>query len=144
MFERDGIRAVALNADPSDRSLFITQLDIREFQSAKAAVATAIKAVMGAADGGAPLTQVIISGAFGGAVAEKDLVALGVVPSSSADRTVIAGDAVLKGAARIALDPTALESARTLVSRAENVDLAAAEGFSASFMESLELAPYHV
>lgn len=142
MFEMDGIRAVSLGLDPSDRSLFITQLDIRAFQVAKAAVATAVKALIVATDHHEPVKQVIISGAFGGALSEADLVALGLVPENLANHVGVVADAVLTGTAEMIVDAKVFESAQELAERAEHVDLTATEGFSAAFVESLDLAPY--
>lgn len=140
-FTADGVRAVALGAEPSDRSVFVSQLDVRALQSAKAAVCVAVRAVATAASIGA-LREVIATGAFGGALETRDLVDLGIVPSGAAGVLRQVPDAALRGAACMALDPDLFQDAQMLASRAEHVDLAMGESFTHEFVAALRLEPF--
>jgi uncharacterized 2Fe-2S/4Fe-4S cluster protein (DUF4445 family) len=143
VFDRDGVLAISLGEDPRDRRVFVSQLDVRALQSAKAAVCVAIKAVASAAGAGA-LRDVIVTGAFGGAVEAADLVDLGIVPAGADIVLRTAPEAALRGAAMMALDPYLLEDALALVARAAHVDLAAGESFANQFVAALRLEPYSI
>jgi len=144
-FDVGGVRAVSLAPDPLDRGVYLTQLDVRAFQSAKAAVCAAIRAVAAYTGfGSVPVSEVVVAGAFGGALEAADLVDLGVVPSECAAVVRTAPDAALRGAAAIALEPGLLADARALARRAVHVDMAAAESFSDEFMACLRLEPYRL
>lgn len=140
-FRADGVLAVSLGTDPHDRHVFLSQLDVRALQSAKAAVCVAVKEVLKVAGGGA-LQDVVVTGAFGGALATRDLIELGIVPSEAEDALRHVSDAALQGAAAMALDPGMFEDARAFASRAQHVDLAAGESFTAEFVSALRLAPF--
>jgi len=142
-FELDGVRAVTLCTDPRDREVFLTQLDVRALQSAKGAVCAAVKAVAREASlTGKRLAEIVLAGAFGGALETDDLVALGVVPIQSAGLLRYAPDAAARGAAAMALEPGLLEDARELMSGAVHVDLASGTTFADEFMACVRLAPY--
>jgi uncharacterized 2Fe-2S/4Fe-4S cluster protein (DUF4445 family) len=140
-FTADGVRAVALGEDPADRSVFLSQLDVRSLQSAKAAVCVAVRAVASEVPVEA-LRDVIVTGAFGGALEVRDLVDLGIVPKETAGTVRQVPDAALRGAACMALDPSLFADAEALVSRASHVDLAMGESFTAGFIAALRLEPY--
>lgn len=142
IFDSDGVRAVSLGREPGDRSLFLTQLDIRAFQSAKAAVASAVRSVVSDSQTDVAPSRAIVSGAFGGAIDTDHLVALGVLPRDVEGRIEVVADAVLSGASDMAFDPGLVKDAHRLVARAHHVDLAASEGFSVGFVEALALEPF--
>jgi len=139
--DAEGVLGVALGAPGG--CLVVTQRDIRALQLAKAAVRVAIETVL--AHAGVSVTELDslhIAGAFGAALDAKDLVELGVVPSSAADAVIFAGNASLLGATAMALDPHLLEVARERTRAARLVDLAADPGFSTRLLSAVELAPY--
>lgn len=142
-FDSDGVVSVSLAPDPVDRSVFLTQLDVRAFQSAKAAVCAAVRAAVSYADlRPDQVSDLVVAGAFGGALATADLVELGVVPAECAHVVRTAPDAAVRGAAAIALDPGLIGEARALAARAVHIDLAAGASFTRDFMECLRLGPY--
>lgn len=140
-FSAEGVRAVALGEDPLERRVFLSQLDVRALQSAKAAVCVAIRAVTEAAGVGA-LREVVVTGAFGGALESRDLVDLGIVPKEAAGVLRHVPEAALRGAAAMALDPGLFEEARALASRADHVDLAMGESFTDEFVAALRLESF--
>lgn len=143
VFHVGDVRAVSLCADPHDRSVYISQLDVRALQAAKAAVAVALRMAAREAGVGRPeLRSAIVAGAFGGGVDTADLVDLGIVPQSARSLTRMAPDAAVRGAADIALDPALVEDARVLAGAAQHLDLAARPEFSREFIDATRLAPY--
>ncbi len=142
VFETEGVQAVSLAPAPSDRSLFLSQLDIRAFQSAKAAVASAVRSVVMRAGERVVPTRAIVSGAFGGAIDVDHLVALGVLPRDVGGHIDIVADAVLSGASDIAIDTGLIEDAARLAARTHHVDLAVSEEFSRDFLAALALEEF--
>lgn len=138
--DSDGVLSVSLGDD-----LALSQLDVRAFQLAKAAVRVAIEVVL--SEVGVParsLGALWVAGAFGGAVDKGDLVALGLVPASSAPVLHPVGNTALAGAVKAVMSdewPQAMMSAEHGV---HHVDLPATQEFSARLMRALELAPYDI
>ncbi len=137
------VRAVRLVArEPAEPDVVLTQLDVRSFQLAKAAVRVGIVTVVHESGAGKVPADVVIAGAFGASLTPRDLVDVGLLPSEFAGRVRIAGNTSLIGAAMIAVDP-ALE---TGVSRARgevrHVELALDPSFQERFLAALALAPY--
>ena len=142
-FTSEGVTAVALGDDPNDRTVFITQLDVRALQSAKAAVCVALRTIASSVSiGGGQLRACIVTGAFGGALEPRDLVELGIVPADTATVLRYAPDAALRGAAAMALDWRLMEDAANLARRATHLDLASGESFTAEFVRCLRLEPF--
>lgn len=126
-----------------DRSVQLSQLDIRAFQLAKAAVAVAVRAVLRAAGVGArELRAVHIAGAFGSASDAPTLVSLGIIPAECEQVVRAVGNASLAGALSIALDPTVLADVKMRSARATHVDLASDRGFNEALMSALALHSY--
>jgi len=140
-FSADGVLAVSLCEDPLDHDVFLSQLDVRALQSAKAAVCVAVRAVAAAA-GVTFFRDVVVTGAFGGAVETADLIGLGIVPAEAAGVLRNVPEAALRGAAAMALDLDLFEDARAFVARAEHVDLAAGGSFTDDFVAALRLEPF--
>lgn len=123
----------------------ILQTDVRSFQMAQAAVATAISAVMAASRiKPASVNRLVVGGGFGSSVRPDDLVELGIVPQEFAGRIELAGNTALLGAAMLAFDETLMERLKAEVSHAVHLDLVGDPGFSKSFVEHLELKPFRL
>lgn len=143
--DEGGVRRFDFGEAGAPACLELSQLDIRALQLAKAAVRAGIEAVLRAArTSSAQLASVQIAGAFGSALAARDLVELGILPADVAHGIESAGNAALAGAARMAIEGDAtgrdvaeLESARVL-------DLAADAGFNARLMAALRLEEFRV
>ena len=144
-FDVNGVLAVTLAPDPRDRSVFIDQRDVRGLQSAKAAVAVAVRSVARAAGlRGDGLRRVIVAGVLGGALVADDLVDLGMVPRSGRRLLRHLPDAVVAGAAAMALRPELLKRAERLAAAMVHVDLAQTQAFGDTYIEGLELVAYDV
>jgi uncharacterized 2Fe-2S/4Fe-4S cluster protein (DUF4445 family) len=135
-----GVTWVILGSE--ERSLELSQLDIRALQLAKAAVRTGIDAVLRAAGRFADdVCELLLAGAFGHALAGGDAAAIGMVPPQLASSTRSVGNAALTGAAMIAVAPEWLDRAMKDVATVEHVDLASDESFQRDLIAALRLAP---
>lgn len=122
---------------------FIMQTDVRAFQMAQAAVATALTAVLSAARIKiASVERVVVGGGFGSAVRPDDLIELGILPQELAGRIELAGNTALLGAAMLAFDESLAPALRAEIANVTHLDLAADPGFSAAFLEHLSLEPF--
>lgn len=144
-FARDeaGVLAVGFGDDPV--SLRLTQLDIRNFQLAKAAVRAALEMALRKTGVSAGQIQTLwVSGAFGQALQADDLVQLGIVPQGGASSVQTPGNTSLAGAVCFALEGGSLDEAMGVARCAENLELASEAGFAEILMNALRLAPYDI
>lgn len=126
-----------------ETELFLSQLDIRAVQLAKAAVRTGFEAVLRAAGVRADdLSVVYIAGAFGASLRDADLIELGMVPAAVAGALRYVGNASLLGATAMALDPSVLRDAQGMLGAVTHVDIAGDPGFPAALANALCLGPY--
>ncbi len=136
-----GVIRVGLGIDGT--APYITQLDIRAFQTAKAAVASGVLAVASHAGLRArQVDRVIVTGTFGSSLEMGDLSAIGVTPEELTDRAEVFEDAALLGSATVAFHPEAENAIAELRSSATRIELAQDSGFAASFVKATRLAPY--
>lgn len=119
-----------VDREVSVRMPFLSQLVVREFQLAKAAVRAAVSGVLSAAGVEVEqLDRVLVAGAFGGAIAPADMLSLGIVPPVSAWRIVPAGNTSLTGAVLVAMGEGDQVSAEVSL-----VDLVASPTFAADLI----------
>lgn len=132
--DNDGIMRLD-TAAPGEPPAYISQLAIREFQLAKAAVRAAVSGVLRAA-GIAPehIDRTVVAGAFGGAVTPADMVDLGILPAVSPLRVAYAYNASLTGAVLVALSQKAEVSVPLTA-----VDLVNQESFSSDLVAQTAL-----
>jgi uncharacterized 2Fe-2S/4Fe-4S cluster protein (DUF4445 family) len=140
--EVGGVLAVRI-AGTAETPVLLSQTDIREVQSAKAAIAAGVRC-LAQASGVKPkaIQKAVVAGALGAAVSAEDLVAIGLLPTELATRTVQAGNTSLLGAAMIAADPPLLDRALEAMADVAHVELASSETFSEEFLAALSLCPY--
>lgn len=138
------ILGFSLSAD-GGAAPYIMQTDVRAFQMAQAAVATALAAVLSAARIKTPAVErVVVGGGFGSAVRPDDLIELGILPQDFRDRIELAGNIALLGAAMLAFDEALAPQLEAEVARATHLDLVGDPGFSESFLEHLSLQPFRL
>ena len=139
--DASGVVTVSLGTEGGRPSL--SQLDVRTFQLAKAAVKVGVEAVLGAA-GVEPtrLADVLLAGAFGSALEVCDLIELGLLPRSVSDVSRSVGNAALNGAAAISLDAALLSLAEDTAQGAHHVDLAGDPEFNSRFLKAMALEPF--
>jgi len=113
----------------------LTQHDIRELQSAKAAVATGIAALMeGTGVRTEELEEVLLAGSFGTFINPESARVIGLVPPVPVQRIAAAGNAAGEGAKMALLSFRERQVAFELPDRVEYVELSARPGFNEEFV----------
>ncbi len=133
-----GSRRIALTPDGE---LYLTQLDIRELQKAKGAIRAAVDVLMSQLDlAPEDLSQVVLTGSFGGQVDIDAILNIGMIPpvSKSAVKTVANGAGF--GAAMF-LTEEGFALGEQLAEKAEQVDLDTDAQFNMFYIEGMKLAP---
>ena len=120
----------------------ITQKDVRELQTAKAAVAAGVRTLLH--EGGVgfdELDAVYLAGGFGNYMDADSAVRIGLLPSSLAGRIVPVGNAAMGGAAMIlASSEYARENAR-IAKMGAHVELGSNPYFMEQYIECMMLGP---
>ena len=128
-----GLRVFALTDD-----VVLTQLDVRELQSAKGAIATGIEVAMreigySAAD----LDEVLLAGSFGTYINPESARVLGLVPPVPVDRIKAVGNTASEGAKMALMSFREREMATELPGVIEYVELSGAADFNDMFIANL-------
>ena len=137
LVDREGIRAFELAP-----GVLLTQLDVRELQSAKGAISTGIEVVMHhlgvvAAD----LDEVLLAGSFGTYINPRSAVVLGLVPPVPVDRIKAVGNTASEGAKMALMSFREREVAFELPRFIEYVELSGAADFNDRFIRNLAFPP---
>lgn len=133
LVDRDGVRAFAITDE-----VLLTQLDVRELQSAKGAIATGIEVAMSelgvtAAD----LDEVMLAGSFGTYINPESARVLGLVPPVAVERIRAVGNAASEGAKMALMSFREREVALELPAFVEYVELSGAADFNDRFIRNL-------
>ncbi len=137
LVERDGVKAFALTDD-----VVLTQLDVRELQSAKGAISTGIEVAMHergvtAAD----LDEVMLAGSFGTYINPRSARVVGLVPPVPVDRIKAVGNTASEGAKMALMSFREREVAFELPSFVEYLELSGAADFNERFVRNLAFPP---
>lgn len=110
---------------PSGKPVMLTQKDIRELQSAKAAILAGAQLAVKALDlDESQVDEVILAGAFGTYLKAENAAAIGLIPLLPTERIRSAGNAAGLGARMALLSRTERRRALDLARRIEHLDLA--------------------
>jgi uncharacterized 2Fe-2S/4Fe-4S cluster protein (DUF4445 family) len=132
--ERDGIRAFALTDE-----VLLTQLDVRELQSAKSAISTGIQVAMDALGVGPDdLDEVMLAGSFGTYINPVSARAIGLVPPVPVERIKAVGNTASEGAKMALLSFREREVAFELPGFVEYLELSGAIDFNERFIANVE------
>ena len=138
--DRDGVRAFELTGD-----VLLTQLDVREFQSAKGAIATGIEVAMDAL--GATfedLDEVMLAGSFGSYIHPESARVVGLVPPVPTASIRAVGNAASEGAKMALMSFREREIAfEQLPAFVEYVELSGAADFNDRFIRNLAFPALH-
>lgn len=115
--------------------LYISQKDVRNIQLAKSAVKTGLSLL--SMRSGISSGMLYLSGSFGSNLNEFDARRLSMFPDSVISGIKKCGNASLKGASKILLDPKLEERCFEYVERSSSLDLAMDEDFNSMFIENL-------
>ncbi len=114
----------------------LTAADVREFQTAKAAIRAAISALLTRAGLKEEyVAAVFIAGGFAAALRPDRAVRAGLLPPAWRDRCIAVGNSSLRGTARYACNPASL---RTYTDIARYIDLACDPAFSKDFIQFMD------
>jgi uncharacterized 2Fe-2S/4Fe-4S cluster protein (DUF4445 family) len=135
--DRDGVRAFALTDN-----VLLTQLDVRELQSAKGAIATGIEvAMLEVGLEAADLDQVLLAGSFGTYIDPDAARVIGLVPPVPVERIRAVGNTASEGAKMALMSFREREVAFELPSFVEYVELSGAADFNERFIRNLGFPP---
>jgi uncharacterized 2Fe-2S/4Fe-4S cluster protein (DUF4445 family) len=123
--------------DPT-RSVYLSQVDVRRLQEAKAAIATGWKMLvrrLGISD--TDIQQVLLGGSFGAFLTPASAVRIGLVPKLPVTRIVAAGNVAGEGAKIAALSLPERHAAEALLDEVEYVEASGNSDYNELFLEEL-------
>ncbi|NLV24138.1 MAG: ATP-binding protein [Deltaproteobacteria bacterium] len=136
--ERDKERCLLLYRD-ADGEVLLTQADIRQFQLAKGAVRAGIEALLERAGLSAgELHRVLVSGAFGLAIARETLKKVAMLPGRVVDRIVFVPHGVLNGVGRFLTRKGGKEEVARLAASLNLYPLSGSPVFERAFLQALD------
>ena len=121
-----------------ERSVFLTQKDIREVQLAKAAIRAGTKILrrkLGIEE--ADIEQILLAGAFGNYTRPKSAMRIGLLPNVPLERIRFVGNAAGSGAQMILLNSALRAEAKRLARKIEYIEIANEPDFEAIFVDSM-------
>ena len=123
---------------PGDRSVFITQKDIRELQLAKGAMLAGIRILLDFL-GLKPedIYEVLLAGAFGNYVRPQSALGMGLLPVFPRAKIRQVGNAAGSGARMALLSRKAYKEAVRIAERIDHIDLARAPDFQLQFINGM-------
>jgi uncharacterized 2Fe-2S/4Fe-4S cluster protein (DUF4445 family) len=122
----------------AERSVFLSQRDVRELQFAKASIATGwniLRHELGV--GVDEITQVLLAGSFGAYLTPLSAVRIGLVPRIALPRIVSAGNVAGEGAKIAALSVRERAEAHSILREVEYVELSGRADFNDMFVDQL-------
>ena len=123
--------------DP-ERSVFLSQRDVRELQFAKASIATGWRILMSELGVDvADISQVLLAGSFGAYLSPLSAVRIGLVPKIALPRIVSAGNVAGEGAKIAALSVRERAEAHSILREVEYVELSGRSDFNDMFVDQL-------
>lgn len=136
---RNGLRVFALTDE-----VVLTQLDVRELQSAKGAIATGIEVAMREIGySTADLDEVLLAGSFGTYINPESARVLGLVPPVPVERIKAVGNTASEGAKMALMSFREREIAAELPGVIEYVELSGAADFNDMFIANLGFPELH-
>lgn len=120
-----------------DDSIVLSQKDVREFQLAKSAIASACEVLcMKAGIDYSSVDSLLIAGGFGNYVDKNDLAVLGIIPEQLLSKVTIIGNSAIRGCCRYAIMQD-LDHLKTMISKSKVIGLASEIEFTERFMMNI-------
>ncbi len=121
-----------------ERTILLTQRDIREVQLAKAAIAAGIKILMQSAHITYPkINRVYLAGGFGSFIDIENACRLGLLPAELKEKVVKIGNGAGLGAKQVLANGAELERTQELVKKISYLELSARKEFQALFVDEM-------
>jgi uncharacterized 2Fe-2S/4Fe-4S cluster protein (DUF4445 family) len=136
-------RVFSLGAEPAfalsdDRSVYISQNDVRKLQLAKGAVRTGIETLLETSGVEAEgLDWLRLAGNFGAGLDAGAAMRIGLIPPMDLDRVQVVGNAALRGAVMVLLSRDSWKKAQSAARATRFVELGGKPEFQARFMDSM-------
>ncbi len=138
---KSGANDIAVAEIDADKSIMLTQKDIREVQLAKSAIAAGIKILMKELKvTPSEISSVYIAGAFGNHVRGQDAIDVGLIPRVPTERIQFIGNAALAGAEAILLSRDARKKAELLADFVDYVEVSDRTDFQDLFVGSMHFS----
>jgi uncharacterized 2Fe-2S/4Fe-4S cluster protein (DUF4445 family) len=129
---------LAWRGDDPARSVYLSQVDVRRLQEAKAAIATGWKMlVRQLAIDESEIQQVLLGGSFGAFLTPASAVRIGLVPPLPVTRIVAAGNVAGEGAKIAALSLSERHAASALLDEVEYIEASGNADYNDLFLEEL-------
>ncbi len=129
---------LAWRDDDPERSVYLSQRDVRELQFAKASIATGWGILMRELGiEPADIGQVLLAGSFGSYLTPASAVRIGLVPRLALPRIVSAGNVAGEGAKMAALSFRERAAADAILEEVEYVELSGRQDFNDLFIDQL-------
>lgn len=125
-------------AESRGRLIGITQKDIREFQLAKAAIATGIELML--AESGHTIKNVdniYLAGAFGNYLNVNNAIKAGILPDVPVDKIIPIGNSSGLGACRLAVDDCIWKQVEYIRQNTSHIELATHKDFQNKFIKNI-------
>jgi uncharacterized 2Fe-2S/4Fe-4S cluster protein (DUF4445 family) len=121
-----------------DRSVFISQQDIRKLQLAKGAVRTGLETLLEAVGvAREDLDEVRLAGNFGAGLDARAAMRIGLIPAMDAAKVKVVGNAALRGAVLALLSADCRQRAESAARTTRNLELGGKPEFQMRFADSM-------
>jgi uncharacterized 2Fe-2S/4Fe-4S cluster protein (DUF4445 family) len=135
LFSHNGVAAFSVT---EDRTVYVTQKDIRELQLAKGAIRTAIESLLDeVGTSWEEIDAVRLAGNFGAGMDGRAEQRIGLIPLIDSSHIDVVGNAALRGAALALVSKTYREKAIEVPRFCSFIELAGKADFQAKFSESM-------
>jgi uncharacterized 2Fe-2S/4Fe-4S cluster protein (DUF4445 family) len=127
------------------KSIYLTQEDVREMQLAKGAIAAGIKTLMDELGVGAEeINCVYLAGALGNYIDPVSAVRIGLLPSINPKTVKSLGNAASSGASMVLLSKKHWRMAKELIGFIEHIELSFRQDFNEYFIEQMDFPKENV
>ena len=118
--------------------IVITQMDIREVQLAKGAIAAGIKLMLEAHDEKIEhISRIIVAGAFGNYIDKESGMIIGLLPATSSENILSVGNAAGSGASLVLLSDAERKEAVAISENVEHLELATCSNFQEEYLKAM-------
>lgn len=133
---------LAFDQETSQRTVILTQRDIREMQLAKAAIRAGSRILLNKLGlGDSDIQSVLLAGAFGNYIRPSSAIRIGLLPNVPLDRIHFVGNAAASGAQMLLLSDECRQKAAGLARKIQYIEIAHEKDFTDIFAEAMFLNP---
>jgi uncharacterized 2Fe-2S/4Fe-4S cluster protein (DUF4445 family) len=136
-------RLFSLDNEPAfsltdDRTVYVSQGDVRKLQLAKGAVRTGIETLLEVSGVSADALDALrLAGNFGAGLDAAAAMRIGLIPPMDLERVHVVGNAALRGAIMVLLSRESWRDSQSAARRTRFVELGGRPEFQARFMDSM-------